>query len=51
MADVTQNPQPGWRIDKVWLTAALIPLAIAVFDPGQALETVRFALGALGHTA
>ena len=51
MADVTQNPQTGWRIDKVWLTAALIPLAIAVFDPGQALETERFALGALGHTA
>lgn len=37
-------------MDRVWLTVLAIPLVVAVFDPAQAVETVRFALGALGHT-
>ena len=28
-----------------------MPLVLALFDPAQAVETVRFALAALGHTA
>lgn len=51
MADISETQGPRWRIDRVWLTAAAIPLIVAIFDPAQALETVRFALGALGHTA
>lgn len=51
MADISGSEGPRWHIDRVWLTAALIPLVVAVFDPAQALETLRFALGALGHTA
>ena len=39
------------RADKVWLLILAIPLVVAVVDPGQALPTVTFALGALGHTA
>ena len=52
MADTTGHPHGGVvRIDRVWLFAALLPVAIALFDPGQAWETVRFAAAALGHTA
>lgn len=51
MADVSHAQEPRWRIDRVWLAVVLIPLVVAVFDPEQAKETVRFALGALGHTA
>ena len=51
MADVSHSHAPGWRLDRVWLAALLVPLAIALFDPGQAVQTVRFAAEALGHTA
>ncbi len=50
MADVSQTAEPRWRVDRVWLTVLALPLIVAVFDPAQAVETVRFALGALGHT-
>lgn len=45
-----QGRGPRFRVDRVWLFAILLPLAVAVYDPAQAVETVRFALGALGHT-
>ncbi len=38
------------RIDRVWIFALVLPLFVALFDPAQAVETIRFALGALGHT-
>ena len=50
MADLTGTPAPRWRIDRVWLAACLIPVVVAAFDPAQALETVRFAMRAMGHT-
>ena len=50
MADISQSPAPRWRVDRVWLTALALPLVIAAFDWQQAVETVRFAAGALGHT-
>jgi len=55
MADTTQIPArlPAvWRrVDKAWLAILLLPLGVALFDPAQAWPTIRFALGALGHTA
>ncbi|WP_068110572.1 permease [Tropicimonas marinistellae] len=39
------------RIDKVWLLILAIPLLVALFDAPQAVPTMSFALGALGHTA
>ncbi len=39
------------RLDKAWLLIVLIPLALALLDPGQALPTVGFALSALADTA
>ena len=51
MADISQTQEPRWRVDRVWLAVVLIPVIVALFDPAQAVETVRFALGALGHTA
>jgi len=52
MADITTEPRPPrLRVDRVWLFALLLPLAIALFDPAQAWQTVRFAVEALGHTA
>jgi len=54
MTDLSQRlpDLPGlWkRLDKAWLAILLIPLALALFDPGQIWPTVTFALGALGHT-
>ena len=51
MADTTSQPGRSWpRIDRVWAFAALLPFAIALIDPAQAVETVRFAVQALGHT-
>lgn len=49
MADIAQ-PERRLHIDRVWLFAVILPLVIAVFDWEQAVETVRFALTALGHT-
>ncbi|SIO54997.1 hypothetical protein SAMN05444722_3448 [Rhodovulum sp. ES.010] len=55
MADLTQSPArlPAlWRrIDKAWLAILLLPAVLGLFDPAQVWPTVRFALGALGHTA
>ena len=49
MVDVS-HPRGRVQIDKVWVFAAVLPLVIAVFDFEQAIETVRFAIGALAHT-
>ena len=55
MADLSQSPPrlPAlWqRIDKVWLFIAAIPLIVLAIDPAQAVETLRFAAGAVGHTS
>lgn len=54
MADIQQSHDHSsgqrFRIDKVWITILLIPAIIAVFDFDQAIETVRFAGGALAST-
>jgi uncharacterized membrane protein YraQ (UPF0718 family) len=51
MADTTGHARgTAPRIDRVWVFAALLPLAVALVDPAQAVETIRFALAALGHT-
>lgn len=49
MADISQA-QGRIQIDKVWLFAAVLPLVVAIFDFEQAIETLRFAAGALAHT-
>lgn len=46
----TSAPRRRMRIDRVWLTVALLPLAIALIDAGQAIETVRFAVGTFAQT-
>ncbi len=52
MAEVSAElRRPRIRVDRVWAFAMVLPLVIALFDPSQAVETVRFAVGALGHTA
>ncbi|RVT86890.1 permease [Rhodobacteraceae bacterium CCMM004] len=38
------------RLDRVWLFAAALPIAIALFDPAQGVETARFGVDALLHT-
>ena len=51
MADTTHPRRLlPFQIDRVWAFAALLPVVLALFDPAAALETIRFALGALGHT-
>ena len=50
MADVTHSHEPRFRIDRVWLFALVLPIIVALFDPAQAVDTVRFAAGALAHT-
>ncbi len=51
MAEVSTEPRgPRIRIDRVWAFAVALPFVVALFDPEQAVETVRFAAGALGHT-
>jgi uncharacterized membrane protein YraQ (UPF0718 family) len=58
MTDTTLSPRaPGaalrhvWRHERVWLASGLILAALAVFDSGQAADSLRFALASLGHTA
>ena len=52
MAEISAGERgPKLKIDRVWGFALALPLLIALFDPAQAIETVRFAVGALGHTA
>lgn len=50
MTDISHGSGPRFRVDRVWLFALILPLVVAVFDPAQAVETVRFAVGALAHT-
>ncbi len=50
MADVSQTGKATLKIDRVWAFAAVLPILVAVFDPAQAIETIRFSLGALAHT-
>ena len=51
MTEVSPSQSPRvWRVDRVWLTVALLPVLIAVFDFDQALETVRFAGEAFTQT-
>lgn len=52
MAEITLPSRPPlWRrIDKVWLAAALIPLALLVLDREAAWPTVTGAAAALGQT-
>ncbi len=52
MADISASLRNGWiKIDRVWAFAVALPIIVAIFDPAQAIETIRFAVGALGHTA
>ena len=41
---------PRIKIDRVWILVLLLPIFIAVFDPSQAIRTVRFAFEAMGQT-
>ena len=51
MADITPSQSPRiWRVDRVWLTVALLPVLVAVFDVEQAIETVGVAGAAITHT-
>ncbi len=51
MAEVSAEPTgPRFKIDRVWAFGLALPFVIALFDPAQALETVRFALRAISHT-
>ena len=50
MADASHTAIARFKVDRVWLFALVLPFLIALFDPAQAIETVKFALGALGHT-
>ncbi|MGR3515253.1 MAG: permease [Paracoccaceae bacterium] len=52
MAEASAEPTgPKFKIDRVWAFALALPLVIALFDPGQAVETVRFAAKAFAQTA
>ena len=50
MSDVAGVNDARWRPDRVWLAVIVIPVLVALFDAAQAVETVRFALGAMAHT-
>lgn len=50
MADTTNSPSVTWRLDRVWLLVALLPVGIALIDTQQSIETIRFAAGAMGQT-
>ncbi|NNL17506.1 MAG: permease, partial [Boseongicola sp.] len=41
---------PRINLDRVWMFVLALPIVIAIFDPSQALETVRFAFTAMGQT-
>jgi len=43
MTDATHSEEPGRRFDRVWIAVLAMPFVIALFDPAQAIETVRFA--------
>lgn len=52
MTETTVEPRGQWlgNIDRVWAFAFALPFVIAIFDPAQAVETVRSAVSSLGHT-
>jgi len=50
MAEITQTPASRFKIDRVWVFVLALPFVIAAFDLGQAIETVRFAIRAMGQT-
>ncbi|MDD9920836.1 MAG: permease [Boseongicola sp.] len=50
MAEVSQSPTTTWKLDKAWAAVVLVPLIVAVFDGGQAIETIRFAGEAMATT-
>jgi uncharacterized membrane protein YraQ (UPF0718 family) len=51
MADLSHDHgQSPLSLDKVWIFIVLLPLAVALYDPAQAREAVRFALGAIAQT-
>ncbi|SPF75709.1 Putative two-component membrane permease complex subunit SMU_747c [Aliiroseovarius pelagivivens] len=52
MADISgvQPPSKRWKIDKAVAVIVLIPIVLAVFDPGQIEPTIRFATAAFLNT-
>ncbi|QYX57654.1 permease [Roseovarius sp. SCSIO 43702] len=50
MADTTA-PRPLARIDRVWLSIAMILALVAVLDPERAIPTASFAAVSLAHTS
>jgi len=50
MTDATHSHGPGRRFDRVWIAVLAMPLVIALFDPAQALETLRFAGKSMAQT-
>ena len=50
MADLTASLAGRLRIDRVWLLVLALPFLVALIDPLQAKETVRFAIGAFSKT-
>lgn len=50
MTETTQPQAPRFKVDRVWLMVLALPVLIAAFDFAQGVETVRFALEAMGQT-
>ncbi|MEO0917496.1 MAG: permease [Pseudomonadota bacterium] len=52
MSEISAEPRAPWiRIDRVWAFALALPFLIALYDPAQAMETVRFAARAFAQTS
>ena len=54
MADLTQSPAARPLLSYLkspWAVSAAVLAAVAVLDPGNLVATLRFAVGALAHTA
>jgi len=54
MADLSQSPRAGFRLTALkspWTVSALVLAGVALFDPGNFAETLRFAAAALAGTA
>ncbi|MGI9393452.1 MAG: permease [Boseongicola sp.] len=50
MTDATHSQVSTRRIDRVWILVFAMPFIIALFDPAQSLETLRFAGKAMVQT-
>ena len=50
MADASTAKIQTFQLDRAWVFAALLPLAMVLVDPEMARETMSFALAALAHT-